>query len=688
MELHPNTLFHNRYRLIKEKGRGSFGEVWLARDEQLDLEVAIKIYIALDERGIEEFRSEYKTAYTLNHPNLLHAYHFDLNGRCPYLVMPYCSGKSTDLIGRADEVEIWKLIRDVAAGLAYLHDKDIIHHDIKPDNILFNDAGVYLISDFGISTKMRSTLRRNSTRQIDSSIGGSLPYMGPELFSEVPSAVKSSDIWAMGAMLFEIVTGELPFLGQGGGMQLHGAETPAINADVSSELKETIAACIARQTWDRPMARQLCEYAKKRSDGSKDPCPWSTDKNNSRRKNQLSKDLGNSDINHHVKKMGKDRNGFVCFCIWFVMVMNLLLVIPLCRLVYSEEFSILTLRLIAICSTMSALAGWMIWRYMRWGFWIYLSAGLLSLLATGECTGIMLLGFCIGVVLFFGILQIRKNGVSAWKLMDYSWNKPHMQKSCRVVAILIVIILIMPNKMAGEARANLENYKDKVKWCEAKIEQGTQATPQALIEAKKILSEILDYENKYRNINNSYDRSELLINPLREKISVAAEEWATAAESQSKVGNTEKALEFYQMSLQLDNNASVRSDFETEAKKMAFIKPIDLEFKAEGDYGEKLYANKIKYLYIRLKYDAWDMQKGHDAELRVRIYENGRLSSGTGSGYGYTFKQTIRIEDTKNGALYLNGWGNENVGSYSPGTVRVEVWSSSKKLISRSITIH
>jgi len=85
MELRPNIFFHARYRLIEKKGSGSFGEVWLARDEQLDLEVAIKIYIALDDRGVKEFRTEYKTAYALNHPHLLHTNFFDVCDRLKHM---------------------------------------------------------------------------------------------------------------------------------------------------------------------------------------------------------------------------------------------------------------------------------------------------------------------------------------------------------------------------------------------------------------------------------------------------------------------------------------------------------------------------------------------------------------------------------------------------------------------------
>lgn len=276
MKLQPNTLFHDRYFLQEMKGRGSFGEVWLARDEKLDIDVAVKVYIALDSRGVQEFTTEFKTAFGLNHPNLLHAYHYDTCEDRPYLVMPFCPSSAIDLIGNVDEPTMWHFIHDVASGLEYLHGMGIVHHDIKPDNIMRDADGKFLITDFGISVKFRSTLRRNSEREVKAetvSKGGSIPYMAPEMFSEEAGAVNATDIWALGVTMYEMMTGELPFFGQGGVMQQNGARIPEVHGDWSDDLKTIVKMCLEPQSWDRPSAKDLVGYAQMALNGEENIFP-------------------------------------------------------------------------------------------------------------------------------------------------------------------------------------------------------------------------------------------------------------------------------------------------------------------------------------------------------------------------------------------------------------------------------
>ncbi len=261
-------IFDSHYTLQRQLGRGGFSEVWLAHDSYMDLDVAIKIYApgqGMDEHSINEFRHEIKEVFHLNHSHLLKPQHLGIWENMPYLIMAYCpAGSCEKRVGTMTEPELWKLIRDVAAGLTYLHEKDVIHQDIKPDNILIDTEGNYLITDFGISTRARSTLQKSVVGSSISQGSGTVAYMGPERFSQQPAPTKASDIWSLGATLFELIEGTTPFPREvGGGMQKMGAEIPSINAPISDALKFTIFKMLSKETWDRPTAATLVEWATK-----------------------------------------------------------------------------------------------------------------------------------------------------------------------------------------------------------------------------------------------------------------------------------------------------------------------------------------------------------------------------------------------------------------------------------------
>ena len=189
--------------------------------------------------------------------------------------MKYCpNGSLASRVQYMSERDMWTFLRDVASGLEYLHSQQpdpIVHQDIKPDNILVDEQGRYLITDFGISKRIRSSLRKMSTTN---TTAGSMPYMAPERFSAEPTPVKASDIWSLGATIYELATGELPFSGMGGGMQAGGAERPNLPSEYSATLNDTMRACLAKETWDRPQAAQLRQLAQAILDGNKPQAPW------------------------------------------------------------------------------------------------------------------------------------------------------------------------------------------------------------------------------------------------------------------------------------------------------------------------------------------------------------------------------------------------------------------------------
>lgn len=261
--LSVGMLFHDRYELKRQLGRGGFSEVWLALDTKVNHDVAVKVYApgtGLDDEAVTLFMQEFSLVYDLNHTNLLKPTTYDDWDNVPYLILPYCrQGSIYKFVSRGERIsedQCWHLLHDVAAGLAFLHEQvpPIIHRDIKPDNILISDNGNYMITDFGISASIRKTIHRSSAEQST----GTLAYMAPELFSTSPKPVMASDIWALGATMFEVMTADIPPFGNHGGLiQRNGGEIPTIDEPYSDELKDIIYQCLAKEPWDRPRAHDI-----------------------------------------------------------------------------------------------------------------------------------------------------------------------------------------------------------------------------------------------------------------------------------------------------------------------------------------------------------------------------------------------------------------------------------------------
>ena len=280
-----NNLFHNKYFLERLLGRGNFSEVWLAKDTMADVQVALKIYApatGLDDHGVDVLKREFAIVFQATQENLLTPKHFDTYDRKPYLVLPYLkNGSIQRLVGHFSEEDAWHLFHDVAAGLAYLHSMNptLIHQDIKPDNIMIGDNGTYMITDFGVSAHAKSTLRKSLSTQFASA--GTTAYMAPERFSKDNTPIKANDIWSLGAMVYEMVTGDVPFSSgthiEGGILQKNGAEIPDLPGTFSPELNLMIQMCLNENPWDRPTAEQIVEYAQIAIDGGNPfpgPDPW------------------------------------------------------------------------------------------------------------------------------------------------------------------------------------------------------------------------------------------------------------------------------------------------------------------------------------------------------------------------------------------------------------------------------
>ncbi len=200
-----------RYYLKERLGRGGMSEVYLAWDEHMQREVALKVVSSTHIDYIERFHREAEAISHLHHAHILPALDYGEQEPWHYLVMPYIEhGTLRDLLinGPLTLEETGALLEQIAEALQFAHNQGIIHRDIKPSNILMRDDHYVYLADFGLA----KTLEGGSTVTQTGNLLGTPEYMAPEL-ADGP-ATTSSDLYALGILLYQMVTGQLPFSGE------------------------------------------------------------------------------------------------------------------------------------------------------------------------------------------------------------------------------------------------------------------------------------------------------------------------------------------------------------------------------------------------------------------------------------------------------------------------------------------
>lgn len=245
-----------RYQIISELGQGAMGVVYKAMDPLIDREVAIKtinLSLALEEREEYEarFYQEAKAAGRLSHPNIVTIYDVGRSGDIAYMAMEYLQGRELRDILNDNRIlaitQVIDIISQVGLGLSYAHEHGIVHRDIKPSNVMIIRDGHVKITDFGIA-RMASAAVRTQTGMVL----GSPKYMSPEQVMGKQTDQRS-DIFSLGVMLYEMLTGQAPFQGENVNAIMYqtlNAAPPApgtVNFEVPEMLNFIVAKALSKE---------------------------------------------------------------------------------------------------------------------------------------------------------------------------------------------------------------------------------------------------------------------------------------------------------------------------------------------------------------------------------------------------------------------------------------------------------
>ena len=205
---------NNRYEIVKSIGEGGMANVYLANDKILDRKVAVKVLrgdLSSDDRFIRRFQREALSVSNLSHPNIVEVYDVGEEDGQYYIVMEYIEGKTLkQLLKKRESLtlpEVIDIMTQLTDGISHAHESYIIHRDIKPQNIMIEDDGRIKITDFGIAMALNATQLTQTN-----SVMGSVHYLPPEQASGKAATVKS-DIYSLGILMYELLTGNVPFKG-------------------------------------------------------------------------------------------------------------------------------------------------------------------------------------------------------------------------------------------------------------------------------------------------------------------------------------------------------------------------------------------------------------------------------------------------------------------------------------------
>lgn len=205
---------NERYEIIKTIGEGGMANVYLANDTILERNVAIKVLrgdLSSDEKFIRRFKREALSVSNLSHPNIVEVYDVGEEDGNYYIVMEYIEGKTLKQLlqkrGALTLTEVIDIMSQLTDGIAHAHEAYIIHRDIKPQNIMIEDNGLIKITDFGIAMALNSTQLTQTN-----SVMGSVHYLPPEQANGKGATVKS-DIYSLGILMYELLSGSVPFKG-------------------------------------------------------------------------------------------------------------------------------------------------------------------------------------------------------------------------------------------------------------------------------------------------------------------------------------------------------------------------------------------------------------------------------------------------------------------------------------------